>query len=341
MMLDDAEIGIALFVDGFAHSPTRAKQLFLELDEGMSRLGIKCNRLAARREGKPGGYQTYKGLRPKLVESDFSDVQSFTLESRPDGRNTNYSMSWRAQACVHQERETAERTNATRNKLFWMVFPDDAGVAEAAVLDALLDVARSAVDEYGYIIQMRRAAVPPVFDMDMGFGGEHIFRTCDEFCNRFTWTRFGVWTRRLLRDTFPVNFLDRSRLDLPIEGTTLEKWIFAKPDERGTVEPFNGRVWMWKPVIERIPFIREPLFRAGILHWYGFFMIDDYTQRHVPAPPPDEWFKIPDQTPDMFLPDRYFRPIPKLPPWPLHAKVQPHEPCRPDKFLGHDPKITN
>ncbi|MFN7022560.1 MAG: hypothetical protein ACK4WH_14710, partial [Phycisphaerales bacterium] len=294
-MLDDTELGIALFVDGFAHSPARMKKLFLALDEGFHRLGIVPNRLGAGRVGisGKGKYKTYRGLRPRLLKSDFSDIEYFTLEYLPMGRSDESLKSWAAQAFVCYDQEIIELTDAIVWKVFMMVFPGDVGVSEHRVIEEMLTIARSAADEYGCITRMRRGAYPPFFDSDVGFGGEDRFRTMDESNNRYTWTRFGVWTRRLLRDTFPINFLDRSRLDLPIEGTTLEKWIRARPDERGTVEPFNRRVWMWRPVIERIPFIREPLFRAGILHWYGFFMIDDYTQRQVPAPPPGEWFRIP------------------------------------------------
>lgn len=341
MMVRDDDIGIALFVDGFKHSPNRMKELFIALDGGFWRLGTVPTRLSASREGKGGNYRTYRGLKPRLMPSEFSDVRGFTLECLLPGRPIENYKSWTGQAWVHKDQETAERTYSERWQAFWMVFPDDAGVTEQRVLDELLTFARLAVDEYAYIVWMRRGAHPTVFDMSMGLGGEGMFRTKDEAWNRATWTNFGCWTRRLLRDVFPINFLDRARLSLPIAGGTLEQWIRADPAERGTVEPFNDRVWIWRPVIERIPFIREPLFRAGILHWYGFFMTNDCSRRQVPAPPPGEWFKIPDQTPDMFLPDRYTRPIPKIPPRPPVSEYPVHEPSFPATFLGHHPKITN
>lgn len=344
--MHDEELGVALFVDGFVLTPARIKKLFLALDEGFHRLGIVPNRLGATRVGVSGSghYRTYRGLRPRLVKSDFRDVQDFTIEYLPSGRSISGYQSWTSLAFITRNQQVDEDTRAIRQRAFWMVFPEDAGVSEDRVLEELLGFARLIIDEYGYIAWMRRGAHPSTFDSNFGFGGEDRFRTMDESMNRYTWTLFGVWTRRLLRDTFPINFLDRSRLDLPIEGTTLEKWIKAKPDQRGTVEPFNGRVWMWKPVIERIPYIREPLFRAGILHWYGFFSIDDYNQRQVPAPPPGEWFKIPKETPDMFLPERYTRPLPPRVPRPITTPLiqpGPTEPIRPEEFLGHDPKITN
>lgn len=350
------EIGVALYVDRFAHTPERMKQMFLVLDEGFQRLGITPTRLGASRISEPlrkgtSRYKSYRSFKPRLLEWDFQDVRGFSLECLRPGRPTDFE-SWTGYAAVRQQsrewlgRPAVPPANreespglARRRKLLaerdavwralwapaweasanweqppifwracWIVFPDDANCSEQAVVDELMRFAALAMDEYGYIAWMRRGAMPFAFDMGMGFGGEGRFRSRDESWNRYTWTSFGRWTHRLLRDTYPINFLGRSYLDLPIEGTTLEKWILADPD-RGTLEPFNGRVWVWKPVIEQIPYIREPLFRAGLLHWWQMFSVNDYTQLQVKEP-----FTPPDETPEMF---------------------------RPEYYRGRDPKITN
>ena len=191
------------------------------------------------------------------------------------------------------------------------MFPEDAGLADETVLEEITRFAALAMDEYGYIAWLRRGTEPGGYDIDLILPGDSWGevgpRTRDLQWNRFTWTRFGCWTKRLLRDTYPVNFLGRSYLDLPIEGGTLEQWIIADPLRRGTLEPLNGRVWVWRPVVKWIPHIREPLFRAGLLHWWGMFSIDDFTQFQVLKP-----FVPPDETPAMFRPDFYEDHDPKI-----------------------------
>jgi hypothetical protein len=65
-------------------------------------------------------------------------------------------------------------------------------------------------------------------------------------------------------------FLSRRYLDLPVEGTTLEKWI-KKSGKRGTLEDLNGRVMTWTPPPDQIGVIREKLFLAGHLFYHRFF----------------------------------------------------------------------
>ena len=312
------DVGVALFVDRFAHTPERKRAFFLWLDKAFNRLGVTPTRLAG-----GGDFKTYRGLRPRLLRSEFSEIVHFAIECLPPGREE--FRGWKSQAAVGRNRRMfrdhdgiwhsnwmPDKLDEVRWTAKWIVFAEDAGLPEGVVLEEMMRFAELAMDEYGYIAWLKRGTEPAAFDMNLMVPGDRLGETWshsrDQLWNRFTWTRFGCWTKRLLRDTFPINFLGRSYLDLPIEGTTLERWILADP-ARGTLEPFNGRVWVWRPVIEQIPFIREPLFRAGLLHWWGMFSVDDYTQLQVKEP-----FVPPAQTPEMF---------------------------RPEYFVGRDPKITN
>ena len=306
------DIGTALFVDRFEYTPKRTKSLFLWLDEAFNRLGVVPSRLSAGQK-----YRTYRGLRPRLLKSDFADIKNFSIQSLPPDREE--FRGWKSEAGVgrrqrtmlHPDDESFWRANwmhAEQEDLRWtakwILFAADSGYTEDFILREMIQFAGLAMDEYGYIGSLKRGTEPSAFDTDVIFPGDSWgdggIRTRDLQWNRFTWTRFGCWTKRLLRDTFPVNFLGRSYLDLPIEGTTLERWILADPLRRGTIEPLNGRVWVWKPVAKWIPFIREPLFRAGLLHWWGMFSIDDFTQLQVKEP-----FVPPAETPEMFRPEFY------------------------------------
>jgi len=320
-MISYDESGAALYIHTFEHSVERMKSLFLVLETGFLRLGLKPNRLGVTRRGvkRSGKYVAYKRLRPKLDEESFADVESFVIECLPEGRSDQDYRSWRSQASVSRQsrdslipsqlriwEENWNNPCAINSRWYgnWTVFPQDAEIADELVIEEMIRIAAVSIDEYGYIAWLRRGTEPPAFDMMLGVPGDHGSHSWshrrDQIMNRMTWVRFGCWTRRLLRDVYPVNFLGRPYLDLQIDGGTLEEWILADPLRRGTLEPLNGRMWVWRPAIRWLAFIREPLFRAGLLHWWQMFCVDDYTQLQVM-----ERFSPPHETPEMFRPEYY------------------------------------
>lgn len=74
----------------------------------------------------------------------------------------------------------------------------------------------------------------------------------------------------ILRDIFPENYLSRPHLDARLgqTRTTLKDWIEADPANRGTLERFGDILTKWTPPVEKIPQIREELYRAGrVFYW--------------------------------------------------------------------------
>lgn len=125
----------------------------------------------------------------------------------------------------------------------------------------------------------------------------------------------GAWIGRnehfkspLLRDIYPYNFLTRRYLDLPVHGTTLERWIMADAS-RGSLEPLTDKVTTWRPVIENIPVIREDLFRAGIMFYWRFYVPPTDTYRHLPGPRP---YGPDERVPEIFRAEFYAGRDPKM-----------------------------
>ncbi len=68
----------------------------------------------------------------------------------------------------------------------------------------------------------------------------------------------------MLRDVYPVNFLQQAHLSLEVGGLPLKTWIEARPD-RGTLKPIHDRVWVWELWEKHVPAVRDNLHRAGLL----------------------------------------------------------------------------
>jgi len=74
------DVGIGVFVDRFEHTSERKRSFFLWLDGAFHRLKSAPTRLGVGR-----GFKTYRGLRPRLLKSDFSNIEHFTIQCLPPG----------------------------------------------------------------------------------------------------------------------------------------------------------------------------------------------------------------------------------------------------------------
>jgi hypothetical protein len=126
----------------------------------------------------------------------------------------------------------------------------------------------------------------------------------------------------LLRDIYPTSYLSRPYLDARLghSRTTLEQWIKADPGSRGTLEPFTDILTKWTPPVEKIPQIREELYRAGRVFYWRFF-----------SPKHGGWMGIPETIEPLYRPD-------------LSAPWEAPEPIpeiyRADFWKDKDPSLT-
>lgn len=78
-------------------------------------------------------------------------------------------------------------------------------------------------------------------------------------------------------------------------ATSLRDWILEKPAERGDLVTAGEERWRWRLPAQRLPEIREELFRAGRLYYWRFF--NTFNRREefeTRAPGPDDDWKEPE-----------------------------------------------
>ncbi|MEN9224661.1 MAG: hypothetical protein Q6M54_04235, partial [Thermostichus sp. DRC_bins_24] len=76
-----------------------------------------------------------------------------------------------------------------------------------------------------------------------------------------------LYNQGQLRDIYPFNFLNSSQLEMPVDGIPLSDWIQQDPS-RGSLEPMNERLTLWRVEEQNIPAIREVLWQTGqIFDW--------------------------------------------------------------------------
>ena len=180
------EVGMALYIDRYDYSSLRLKGVFSVVDSGFHHLGVTPTHLLMRRIGvrarKAG---TYKRQIKAVQQSEFTDVEAFTIRSSPCDRTDIYR-SYRSQACAthdmrlmlipemaHTWRElwAPSEEHDVCSQFNWVVFTEDCGVSEEQVLSEMHTVARSTADYYGYIAWLRRGTEPTAFDWGLGVPG--------------------------------------------------------------------------------------------------------------------------------------------------------------------------
>jgi len=83
--------------------------------------------------------------------------------------------------------------------------------------------------------------------------------------------KLGLPVSNMLRDVFPLNFLNPYHLAMQVKGQTLKDWIEAD-SKRGSLKPLiEGRLWTWSVPENRIASIRKVLGPARLLVSWGDF----------------------------------------------------------------------
>lgn len=140
------------------------------------------------------------------------------------------------------------------------------------------------------------------------------------------------------------NYLSNARLDAPFGKTavTLREWIEDEPANRGDLRPFTDFLTEWTPPQERIPEIREALFRAGRLFYHRFFKELDYDRviskdGRIAMASDTPWKDDPSYLPVTSPPERFHRPD-------IHAPWESPEPIpemfRAEWYRSLDPSLT-
>jgi hypothetical protein len=261
-------------------------------------LGLPPHRIGIHGPGLRGKYQAFERMSKRLNATDFSEIRAIELcNLRPDWKSEIDDWVW--SAGIGRSRSHTKDDHG-HWRAHWEIVPSVAHLDYDQCIDQLLAFATIVVQRYGFVFDLASVRGFGLSFLAMGAGyAEADANLKDETDNTGFW---GVQARELadkmiLRGVYRLNLLSRPYLELPVEGTTLERWI-KKDDARGTLEPLvgNEKITLWTPAAENIPRIRESLFRAGILYyWRHFYPGDpqerDFSRRFVPAEPIPEIFR--------------------------------------------------
>jgi len=255
--------------------------------------GVEPNRLCAQAPGVSGRYGTFSATRRCLERADFDQARSFEIAHLVQG---GYDPRYEWSLCWSMIRD--------QDLIAGVLSSESAGTKEI-VAEAFRSWALRCRTQYGYCFHQQMRLGPVFHCLGIIFG---MRPSSDLTMNTCWWTYKTPDGRRhmdslLLRDIYPENYLSAPYLIVCLgkSQTTLKEWIEADPPNRGRLEPYTDILTKWVPPVEKIPQVREELYRAGRVFYWQFF---------CPPPeggPPDIFYR-----PDLSAPWEAPDPIPEI-----------------------------
>lgn len=275
------------------------------------RAGLEPNRLGANAPGVSKKYGSFKDKRRYLERADFNTVASFDLSRLlAGGCNPGYefSMYW----------SIGQITSNSRSQ--WLVLgilPDALPLGSKWASEDFRKCAEMCRLNYGYRLSQPMKYGPVVYCLGANLFVHDDCRDQEITMNTSWWghtvrIQQRVFDTGILRDIYPESYLSEPYLSARLghSRTTLKQWIEADPSTRGTLEPYTDILTKWTPPIEKIPQIREELYRAGRVFYWRFFCpghgapwTDAVTPEPLYRPDLSAPWEAPDPIPEIYRAD--------------------------------------
>lgn len=150
-------------------------------------------------------------------------------------------------------------------------------VSQSSIKSLVAEVQEIVGFDYGYCFEMGMESGPTFYASGGTLNGrKHFTQLQIEEIAKWSHARgecrkLGLPVSHLLRDVFPLNFVNPRHLSMQIGGQSLKDWIEADP-RRGTLAPLiEERLWTWTVPENRIAAIRKVLGPARLLVSWGDF----------------------------------------------------------------------
>jgi len=279
--------------------PGRMKQGYELCLRVFGEAGLEPNRIVAKAPHVAEKYRDFMAIRPTLERSDFDQVKYFTIVHLAQGGFTP-GYEWGLYWSMICDRE-----------LMLGAVPCFSANASAIVSCAFRTWAEMCQVRYGYCFHQQMKFGPVYHCLGVILHVQRDSRHDDLTMNTSWWSGNAVgaspYLHGLLRDVYPESYLSQPYLDARLgrSRTTLKEWIEADPARRGSLKPYTDILTKWTPPVEKIPQIREELFRAGRVYFWQFFCPPGANEQPGPFFRPElstPW-EAPEPIPDIYRAD--------------------------------------
>ncbi len=260
-------------------------------------LGWTPDRVSGVRPSRPGYYDEFDESKRDPAPEDVDNTKAIELEKMASGCRSD--SDWAARLCLSNF-----RGNGVAHQMIGL---SELGITEGVAItthERFLHLVRC---EYAYIFRQQRRfgyyrVAPTVAEIGPGRNREH-----DLNVSWWSMENRAIVESSLLRDVYPRSFLSRRYLDAPVGvgGPSLGEWITDSPIDRGELRTFTDTLTEWSPPTDRIPQLREELFRAGRIFYWRFFcpqhgIRDRARPEPLYRPDPTEPWEAPEPIPEVF-----------------------------------------
>lgn len=286
--------------------------------------GVEPQYVAAHAPGVGKKYGSFRHKRRFIESAGFEKVESIEFGRLP---------AELPQGCTRWE--ISAWVSPRLSAVVCGCIPSLVGTAANMVRCLALDLLRLSKSRYAYMLRQRMVHSPVTYAVGLDAHVDDDWRPDELRYNVQRWTPrmecpesdssgsflqsvYPEWHPRMetlapflaagiLRNVYPENYLSEPHLSARLgrTTTTLRDWIEANPAARGVLEPFSDILTKWTPPVERIPELREELYRAGRV-FYWRFMVPG-TRNAQGGMTPEPYFR-----PDLSAPWVAPEPIPEI-----------------------------
>jgi len=309
------EIAVVWIGDACKWRPETVRRAYELIVKSWSEAGVEPQQLAAFAPGVGKRYGAFRQKRRFVEKARFENIEMLAFGRLFPGFS---------RGCTRWEME-ADISPKSRMFVTGCV-PSLVGAAANVVRDSAHALISLSECRYAYMVRQKALYSPSAMAYGICIHVDDDWRHEDSRYNIQNWslivgTSAALITGGILRNVFPENYLSEFHLRARLgrTGTTLKDWIQADPTARGTLERFSNILTKWTPPVERIPQIREELYRAGRVFYWRFVIPGT---RHAQGDMTPEPFHRPDLSAPWEAPE----PIPEI--------------YRADYWKDKDPSLT-
>jgi len=240
---------------GIEPRPSAGKIFFDLMVNCFNKLGYPPNKLSADGSGQSERIISFNRGKLNLQKAEFRELSALCISSLAEGgtyTNSDHVIEAKFDSKNHRK----------------LVFSASEKI-ESLSLFSLLPIANDLIQDfqptYGICYKYYR---PKQMTLDTRQASN---TEGEERTRLYRWDDYAIehdlYNQGLIRGVYPFNFLNSSQLQMPVEGVSLSDWI-QQDLQRGTLEPIDERLTLWRVPEEAIPAIRDILWKTGqIFDW--------------------------------------------------------------------------
>jgi hypothetical protein len=259
---DDDDMTVLSFF-GFKHSKKAVERIYSLTVNWAEALEYPPTKLATATAQNSSGLRDFKRGAKKLSLEGFAGISSFEMHCL----SADAHLPWR------QSYLSADYEGARRGCFLYLTVREPIAQIRSPLMKLMaLEIAEILSPSYGFGFTRSCRLGPGLFAVGIMAGDMVVPKDEAEYQLRLRDNRWGdmgmeskVYDRGVMRDVFPINYLNSEHLRKRVNGISLEKWI-RQDAARGVLTPITNQLTEWSVNDQELASLNALLATEGVTY---------------------------------------------------------------------------